>query len=174
MLKGTPAIQTVTFQPPKNENVYKAILKAVYLYAFSIWGYDFAYSETALRLRNIVFKNETHPLSNFGIFFHMDDIHLPQGLSYIFKPRELQAFVFNLKLLNKEVNYQCSISVLVSGADEEDWQNLKLYQSIIDKQDTFTSSLIKLSEDTLNSANLFPYTSTWHNRSSFKIYGESL
>lgn len=175
IIQGQVIEQTITFQSPKIELVYKALIKTAYLHCFSIWGYDFSYSETALRIRNILFKNEIHPLTNYGTFFHMDkgDNFPPLGLYYVFKPAELQTFMITFKLISKEVNFECAISLLIPGAEKKCWGNLKAYQHIIDTQEEFKFPLIKLPENELNNTNYFPYTNTWNQRLNFRIVGEN-
>lgn len=167
--------QTITFQSPKMEFVYKALIKTAYLHCFSIWGYDFVYSETALQIRNILFKNEIHPLSNYGTFFHMDkdDNHPPIGLCYVFKPVELQTFMITFKLISKEIDFECAVSILIPGSEKNNWGNINAYQPIIDTQEDFNFPLIRLPENELTNTNLFPYTNTWNQRLNFKIVGEN-
>lgn len=170
--QGHIAEQTITYSPVKMELVHKALLKAAYLYSFSIWGYDFVYSETATRIRDVLFKNDPHVLSNWGIFFHMSNQYPPEGLCYVFKPVELQTFMINMKLASGNVNFECAVSVLIPGADSDNWNQLKAYQPIVDNKDSFTNAFIKLPEDTL-AKTIFPYTKTWQQRTYFRIQGEA-
>lgn len=170
--QGLVAEKTITYYPVKMELVHKALLKAAYLYSFFIWGYDFVYSETATRIRSVLFKNETHVLSNLGIFFHMNNQNPPEGLCYVYKPVELQTFMINMKLASEDVNFECAVSVLIPGADADNWRQLKVYQPIIDNKDSFANAIIKLPEEILTKT-VFPYTKTWKQRSHFRIQGEA-
>jgi hypothetical protein len=171
--KGEALTQTIKFQNPAIILVYKALLKAAYLYCFSVWGYDFIFTETAQEIRDVLFKNKVHILSNWGIFFHSNDQNIPDGLGYVFKPLELQSFIINVKLINKDVKFHCGVSVLIPGAEVGCWTKLKSYQPIIDEKNEFQQALIQLPEDSLTNNNLFPYTKTWNERATMKILGES-
>jgi hypothetical protein len=103
--KGEQLIQTVTFPKIEQTNVFKSLLKAAYLYCFSTWGYDFVYNETGRIIREVLFENKPHILSNYGIFFHMKDQYPPDGLCYIFKPLELQSFMVNMRLHSPEPGF---------------------------------------------------------------------
>jgi len=172
--KGEPAIQTLTFPQISNNLTYKAILKAAYLYAFSIWGYDFVISYTGKKIRDILFMDEKHILSNFGVFFHMKLPFPPIGLCYVYKPVELQSFLINLRLINPDVKFECSASVLIPGPEQKGWDGLSSYQAIINKKASFQNALIKLPENELCDNNYFPYTRIWNNRHQFRIQGEAL
>jgi hypothetical protein len=151
--------------------VYRAILKAAYLKAFSIWGYDFIYTDTGVKLRDVFTKNKPHVLSNCGVFFHMDKPPPSEGLCYVFTPSALQSFVINMSLTYKETGISCGVSVLIPGPHNNDWLSLQNYQPMIDAQGTFQQGLIQLPESTLQPNNHFPYTQTWHGRHGFRIAG---
>lgn len=169
VLGGQPSEQTIRFHPPNMELVFKALLKISYLYCFSIWGYDFVYSNTGLKIRKVLFENEVHPLSNCGIFFHMDNVFPPNGLCYVYKPDHLQTFMINYKLVSKDVEFCCGISVLIPGAQSICWDSIKIYQPLIDEQDKLTFALVRLPENTLTNSNPFPYTDTWRKRFQMPI-----
>lgn len=172
VIDGKIARQTITFHPPKILHVQKAILKAAYLYCFSIWGYDFTCSDIGEKMRNILNNSQPHMLSNYGIFFHMDSYAPPCGLTYIYKPVELQSFMVSFELSYKRTGYKCSVSVLIPGPEE--WQNLKAFQSLIESTDDFFNHFIKLPENNLFDDDLFPFSNTWKNRFDFKILGENV
>lgn len=173
MQSGQPTIQNITFKKRELELVYKSLLKAAYLYCFSRWKYDFAYSYSGAKIRGVILKDESHPLTNGGVFFHTKGHFPPQGLCYIFKPKELQSFMVTFSLKDKETGFSCMASVLVPGADDSCWENMKNYQPIIDKQEAFTNAFILLPSDLVPSENHFPYTATWKSRTTFKIAGEN-
>lgn len=173
LAKGGTLIQTIRFDNPDINLVYKALLKSAYLYCFSIWGYDFVYSHTGKCIREVLINDQKHILSNSGIFFHMTSPFPPIGLCYIFKPVELQAFMVNFKLVDQETKFECYASVLIPGADDGSWQKLIPYQKIIDKLETFTNAFIQLPDNLVSSKNFFPYTTIWKQRSTFRILGET-
>lgn len=170
---GNPAHQTISFDPPNFDNVRKALLKTAYLYCFSIWGYDFVYSETGLRIRQIITNNGPHSLTNYGVLFHLNQPLPPVGLNYIFKPLPLQTFLITVELFSKDVDFKCGASILIPGADKECWEGLKAYQPTVDTQTSFNNAIIKLPENTLTAENVFPYSQTWNSRLSFRIWGEN-
>jgi len=44
----------LSFSEPSEKLVYKALLKAAYLYCFSVFGYEFAFTHIATNIRNIL------------------------------------------------------------------------------------------------------------------------
>ena len=173
MSQGQAIEQSITFHPTEMICIYKALFKAAYLYCFEVWGYDFVFSLAGQGMRGFIFKDEKHPLANWGTFFHMDGVYPPEGLCYVFKPVEQQAFLINFRLRSLDIKFECGVSILVPGAIKEGWESLKTYQEIVDKNDKFTAAMIKLPEDLLTKENNFPYTDVWNERSTFRIFGES-
>ncbi len=171
VLAGNSAVITLGAQSVQMNPLYRALVKAAYLRAFSIWGYDFIYTDTGIHLRDVFFKNALHPLTNYGVFFHMNKPYPPEGLCYVFQPEQLQSFMINFEITDPDTAFSCAISVLIPGDHLADWQRMKNYQPIIDVQGTFNSQFIRLPEDTLTATEHFPYTNTWHKRSEFKIAG---
>lgn len=171
VLAGKSMITTLRTKSVSMNLLYKALTKAAYLKAFSIWGYDFIYTDTGIHMRDVFFKNDLHPLTNFGVFFHMDKTLPPEGLSYVFQPASLQSFVINFEITDPETKYSCGVSVLIPGDYLDDWNRLINYQPIIDSQGSFNSKMIRLPEDTLTESEHFPYTKTWHDRVNFRIAG---
>lgn len=171
--EGKPMVQNITFKKRELDLVYKALLKAAYLFCFSRWKYDFAYTNTAAKIRGILHHDEKHPLSNCGVFFHTKKPFPPEGLCYVFKPKELQTFMVTFSLTNTEAGHTFMASVLIPGSDDSCWREIVKYLPIIDKQERFTSSFIALPPDLVPSDNHFPYTATWNSRSTFKIEGET-
>lgn len=169
--EGHTGVQTILLNSPDMEHVYKALLKAAYLYGFSVWGYDFVFSETARHFRNILFGSDKHVISNWGIFFHVRTELPPEGLCYVFEPLALQAFMINLPLIAPTVEFSCMISVLIPGADSSSWQALKAYESIIQRKATFNQAFIQLPDQHLFDSDYFPYTRTWQIRSQLRIAG---
>lgn len=171
VISGNIAKQTISFTMPKMEYVNRALLKAAYLFCFSHWGYDFVYTVAGNNIRKILLGSQEHVLSNFGVFIHMGS-HPASGLCYIFKPENLQTFMINFKLTDKKTGFQCSASVLIPGPNEADWQQLKAFQPLIDAHGEFTGAYIKLPEEEFSGKNMYPYTSLWEKRKTFRIAGE--
>jgi len=172
MLAGNPLEQSFKFDEPSLQIVSRAVIKAAYLYCFSVWGYDFAYTATGHRLRQILWGKEEHPLSNAGIFYHMDNVYPPDGISMVYKPAVLQTFLVSFKIADKATGYQCGVSVLIPGGYNE-WESILNYQSIIKTQDNFQNALIRVPEDCLSDENIFPFTSFWEHRNDIRIFGDS-
>lgn len=51
----------------------KSLLKAAYLYFFSVMGYDFAFSYVGTRIRRVLDGDEPHPLANHGVLTDLED-----------------------------------------------------------------------------------------------------
>jgi hypothetical protein len=168
MLGGKDVISSWRFEEPDLKIVSRAILKAAYLNCFSAWGYDFAYTATGHRLRQIIIGAEVHPLSNSGIFYHMDDRLPPDGICLVLEPKHLQSFMVNLKLTDKDTGYQCGVSVLIPSGYNE-WEQIQNYQSVI-TQPNFEHKAIKVPEKSLTDENVFPFTCFWENRMNIKIH----
>jgi hypothetical protein len=150
--------------------VYKALIKAAYLKAFYLWGYDFIYTATGMKMREVFFNDVSHILTNYGVFFYTD-VFPPQGLCYTYMPAHLQTFMLNFTITDVATNYTSGVSVLVPGPNADDWENLQHYQPTIDQKGNFINGLIQLPEDTLSKTCHFPYTQTWQNRHTFRIEG---
>jgi hypothetical protein len=52
-----PMIQNITFKKRELDLVYKALRKAAYLFCFSRWKYDFAYTNTGAKIRDILYHD---------------------------------------------------------------------------------------------------------------------
>lgn len=170
VIDGENLHQNVTFHQPKVVDIHRALLKAAYLYCFSIWGYDFIYTATGAGLRKILTENAVHPLSNYGTLFHKKDSFLPEGLSLIVKPIEIQSFVISFKLKDRKSGYEYGASVMIPGSEKEDWENFGKMQSMIDKDETISPMMIRLPEDALAPGSFYPYSTTWNNREVLPVY----
>lgn len=167
MLDGNTVNSSWDFSKLDQTHVSRALIKAAYLYSFCVWGYDFAYTATGHRLRQIIQGKELHPLKNSGIFYQMDGIYPPEGICMVIEPEHLQSFIVNLKLTVKEIGYTCGVSVIIPGGYNE-WNNIYHYQPIVES-DKFQHKEIKVPEDTLTKEQVFPFTSFWENRKNIKL-----
>ncbi len=169
-LQVKPFRTNLQFKSADMKLLYRALIKAAYLKAFYIWGYDFIYTATGMKMRDVFFNDMPHILTNYGVFFYTD-VFPPLGLCYTYEPVNLQTFMLNFTISDIATNYTSGVSVLVPGPHINDWENLRNYQPTINQQGTFTNGLIQLPEDTLTKTCHFPYTQTWQSRHSFRIKG---
>jgi hypothetical protein len=123
-------------------------------------------------MRGIVFDAEAHTLTNFGVFFQDGDLPVPVGLRYVYKPTDLQCFAVCFTIKIKDPKFTRNVTVLVPGPEAQDWALISKYQRLIDSQESIDFPFIKLPEEFQLDRETYPYTTTWNERSHFKIWGE--
>jgi hypothetical protein len=111
------------------EKVRKGLLKAVYLYCFFGWGYEFAFSYSGQKMREALTGTGDFP-STVPFFFIDRDTKAnegaiyPVGLCFVEIAGQRQLAV-NLLMENEEGTYRRIECVLVPGPSEEEWNALK-------------------------------------------------
>jgi len=145
---------------PSEKTIQRALLRVAYLYCFQNWGYDFCFSQTAHRLRNVIDGKEVHPLSNFGVFNNVSMPSFSNGFYFNDSSATQATFIilFDIKVANPK--YEQKIVVLIPGGDLEAWSRLSNFESWIEKGET-DLSLVQLFEDSIMRNNHFGYSLTW-------------
>jgi hypothetical protein len=88
---------------PTEALFYRSMLRAALLKCFEIFGYDFALSETAARLRKVIKAEMPHPAPHsLGVYFQRPDWPHKQG-------------VFKAKLIQEKFYYICYFTIGVSN-----------------------------------------------------------
>jgi len=78
---------TTTLFEPKPDLIARAILKSAYLYMFHSVGYEFALSEHAAKMREVIAGNLEYPLPSGYLANIPENPALPEGLVFIQNPK---------------------------------------------------------------------------------------
>jgi hypothetical protein len=83
----------VTMPYADETKVSRSMLKAAYLYCFTAWGYEFAFSYTGSKIRRIICYTDEYPLKNPSFWLGgttAPGAKLPVGVCYLFNNPELR------------------------------------------------------------------------------------
>jgi hypothetical protein len=134
----------------------KSLLKAAYLYFFSIMGYDFGFSYVATRIRRVLDGDEEHPLSNHGVLPDLQESPLSEGIYMLVEPDELKCFFVLLETTLPQAGISQKHMVLIPSFNDGSWENLKAFASVLaNREGLFTQ--IRLSEEAILELPILPY-----------------
>lgn len=142
---------TITIPIPDENKVSAALLKTAYLFCFDNWGYEFAYSSGARKIRDVLKKVENYP-TKIPFSWVIESIKernipsFPMGVCEIQKPSDCKSFVVNILLINKETNYREIACVLMPNPEKTCWDGLAILQDKFDKQDKIEVSMEHVKE----------------------------
>lgn len=151
----------ISFNGPSNNKFQKSLLKSAYLYSFMTWGYDFIFSKTGNKIREVLQGSESHPLANFGVFVSFNDTDFQNGIILSNNSSIYNGFIVNFEIIEKETGHKGYVSVLIPGNDSNSWDDLKLIQEQIDNKKVFTIGGIKMNEDFKKPIIGKPFTKDW-------------
>ncbi len=153
----------ITIPKPKEDHINKAILKSAYLYCFSFWGYEFAFSKAGDLFRLVLSNKADYPMAVIPLSFdnkttpNFDKI--PTGLCYISKPENLKSLVANICVKDKTTGFEKIHPVFIPNPTESGFEDLKKIQILMDDKITgditFTPLLNILKETPI------AYSKTW-------------
>ena len=142
-----------------NNKILKSVIKTAYLYCFIYWGYDFAYSANAQKMRNILENKEEYSIE-FPSFWIDSKIsstaysQIPLGICLIEKPIEMKSYIVNIPF-KKDGNFAI-VSLLIPSSKESGFEDLKAIE-LYKKNNESIEFDFKILEPSLPH-NLFGYT----------------
>jgi hypothetical protein len=114
----------LTVENPDYNKVSRALLKAAYLYCFSLWGYEFAFSDNATKMRMVFEGKSEYPAVVNGCHFLQHEKNIPVGVDFINKPESLKNLVVNIPLQLKEGGFICYAGIIIPKPTESGWEDL--------------------------------------------------
>jgi hypothetical protein len=127
---------TITIPIPDETKISNALLKTAYLFCFDKWGYEFAYSIGAEKIRNVLKNSDSYP-AKIPFSWVIESIKenninsFPLGVCEIQKPTDCKSFVVNILLVNKETNYKEIACILMPNPEDTCWDRLSAVQNIL-------------------------------------------
>lgn len=152
----------LTISNPQDDNINKSMLKSAYLYCFALWGYEFAFSQSAELIRNVIKGNGTYPMNVMPLKLTSDlnnYTNLPKGVCFISKPQVLRSFVVNIEIKDKEKGFSAVHPVFIPNPTENKIDDLKKIQVQMDNAITGDVNFVPLNR--ILSSTPFAYTETW-------------
>jgi hypothetical protein len=113
---------------PSEKKVAKSMVKAAYLYCFSLWGYEFAFSSGADKLRQVINDKTEYPFKQGYAYLLQDNVeNIPTGVCFIAMPKEARSLVVHIPMILKETGYKCVAGVPIPNPSESGWEDLFKY-----------------------------------------------
>ena len=152
-------LANLTISMPDNKKILKSILKTAYLYCFIYWGYDFAFSANAEKMRNILVNKEEYSIDfpSFWIDSKKSSnaySQIPLGICFIEKPIEMKSYIVNIPFA-KDENFAI-VSLLIPSSRESGFDDLKLVEAHLKQNNNIEISFKKLEPSLPH--NLFDYS----------------
>ena len=135
----------------------KSLLKAAYLYFFSVMGYEFVYSVTGTSIRKVLAGTIEHPLSNHGVLPDLEDSPLTEGIYMLVEPVELKSFFVLLETKLPQAGIAQKHMVIIPSMFTGSWEKLKAFEPIVKKREGIFSQ-IKLTEEAISQLSLLSYS----------------
>lgn len=155
----------MTVSKPKQELINKSILKSAYLYCFSHWGYEFAFSKTGDLFRKILSNKENYPMVVMPLKIDKDTVttfeKIPTGVCYISRPEHLKSLIVNIQFKDKNTGFENIHPVFIPNPTETGTQDLKKIQKLMDDQITDSITIAPLPN--ILKQTPIAYSQTWYN-----------
>ncbi|RBL93339.1 HNH endonuclease [Chitinophaga flava] len=131
-------------KPPEDAIFCRAILKTAFMQCFSTWGYDFVFSPTGERMREIIAGQQNHPSKKYGIYF-LDRNYIQDEGIYSFKVNKTVTFylvVIKLKLIKYNIDHEF-VGAIIPENTEEAWRYISKLP-LIEQEVSITTPLYKV------------------------------
>lgn len=112
---------------PKDAIFSRAILKTAYLFCFATWGYDFVFSVTGEKLREIISGKREHPAKSHGVYF-LDKEYLKEEGIYTFQIASGSTFylvAFNITTKEAGSDHHL-IATIIPENSKQAWKGLAM------------------------------------------------
>lgn len=137
----------------------KALMKAAYLYFFSVMGYEFALSTTGISMRKVLAGTMDHPLKNQGVLSNLEQSPLTEGIYMLVEPEELKSFFVVLETKLPQAGITQKHMVLIPSMITGAWEKLKNFEPVLAKgEGVFTQIL--LTEEAITGLSKLPFSET--------------
>lgn len=145
------------FTMPHKTSFSKSMLKAAYLKCFSIFGYDFAYSENGNRIRQVIKGDLEHPSpENLGVYLQAPGEPHRDGLYSVILSGRLKYYVVYFTLVLSEENFTVTVFIFIPNHTYDSWIRLA-HLPIITKGAILKSDLVEVPDHVTN-GNYLAYT----------------
>ena len=154
----------VMVSKPNESHINKAILKSAYLYCFSHWGYEFAFSKTGDLFRMVLSDKENYPMKVMPLKFDAETKttfeKIPTGICYISQPEYLRALIVNIQIKDKITGFRIIHPVFIPNPTETGIQDLKEIQKILDDRINDDITIVPLPNILKDTP--ITYSQTWY------------
>lgn len=142
---------------PVEALVHKAFLKAAYLFCFSKWGYEFAFSKVGRNIIAVLDGRLMHPLPNLGVFKEESSVAIKKGLFSVEQPNYFKGFIFICNAILRETGQFINTFVLIPPHTPDSWEEMVKSRDFVSKgSDDFV--LANVDPFTLGKARLLGYS----------------
>ena len=140
--KGMPWKADVTIKRADQQKIDQALVKAGYLYCFMYWGYEFAYSATGERMREVIRGERNYPVRTDFILIDRDTPAdapqgIPLGVCKLVAPESVSCFLVSMRLTDVQTGYDVIVVLPIPGPSTSDWDCLPLTVDTIVDNGTF-------------------------------------
>jgi hypothetical protein len=119
---------TLTGSLPSEKNICKSMAKAAFLFCFALWGYEFAFSGGADKLRKVM-KGELDYPFKLGYAYLLDNFEgtIPGGVCFIDSPKEARNLVVHIPMIHADTGYKCILGFPIPNPTDTGWEDLYNY-----------------------------------------------
>jgi hypothetical protein len=152
------------FKDADQQKINMALLKAAYLYCFSAWGYEFAFSYTAGKIRRIIFGVEKSSIDIPSFWLGgktAPGTQLPVGVCYFFKNPLLKCFAVNIPLTESKTKYSDLACVLIPGPSESNWNDIMAATGMLEQYGPLTFNVERVLEHFVGPDEISGYSKCW-------------
>lgn len=154
----------ITVSNPKEMHINKSILKSAYLYCFSHWGYEFAFSKTGDLFRSVLSDKEDYPMAVMPLKFDKETKtsfdKIPIGVCYISRPENLKSLIVNIQIKDKIMGFENILPVFIPNPTNTGIQDLKKIQKLMDDKITGDITIVPLLS--ILEKTPIAYSQTWY------------
>jgi hypothetical protein len=154
---GQPITFNMKIKLPPAELVMRSLLKAAYLYFFSWAGYEFIYSATASKIRQVLLGQLDHPLENLGVFYDQQLGQVEEGIYALTEPEPCKAFFVSLHMADPATNRKIQNIIVIPSMNEKAWDAQTAFAAWKNKQPVEVEFL-RFSPDRMESGKHFSYS----------------
>jgi len=154
---GEPFIMNMRGAFPGEALVSKALLKAAFLQFFSWAGYDFAFSHTAKKIREVLNGTTDHPLNNQGVFGRVTGANLSDGVYALTTDNFPKSFFCHVTFTDPFSKQLVNNIVLIPFNTEKAWEGQVGFNKFL--QDTLVNwTFLRYNNQTFDATQPSPYS----------------
>jgi hypothetical protein len=113
---------TVTGPFPDEEKISKALLKSAYLMGFVWWGYNFVFSQSAQKIRQVLEGKLEYPTRVPTVWVDSHKHNLQKGVGVFTKPIGIDCYYASMEMKSSSNN--CTAMVVLPNLTMKGWDKL--------------------------------------------------
>jgi len=146
----------VTGQFPNEKKIGLSLTKAAFLYCFELWGYEFAFSQSAHQMRRVILGEIDCPYK-VGYSFLVDENFdkMPKGVCVVGYPENIKEYMVMIPLIDPSTCFKMKAGVFIPNPYDTEWRFYDITN--LGKTEMKIAPLFKYDINT----NIHGYMTTW-------------